>query len=88
MSDQIAPENLPDAILDERRRIRRLRAVVDLTCAVLRQQRSLSEQDAERLIAAARRTALSLFPDSAHTFDLILAPRFERILHERGVAHG
>ena len=87
MSDQIAPEDLPDAILDERRRIRRLRAVVDLTCAILRQQHSLTEQEAQRLIGAARRTALWLFPGSERIFDLVLAPRFARILDERGVPH-
>lgn len=74
-----------DSKADEGRRIRRLRVAVDLTAAVLRQQSPLTEEEARSLIAAARRSVLVLFPGSEHTFDLILAPRFERILRERGI---
>lgn len=71
---------------DENRRMRRLRILVDLTAAVLRQQAPLTEAEARSLIAATRASVLVLFPGSEHTFDLILAPRFERILRERGIS--
>ncbi len=72
----------PDAIAEEQRRLDRLRRLVDVTCAVLRQAR-LSRPEAEGLVAHTRREALGLFPDKAGVFDLVLAPRFRRILDER-----
>jgi hypothetical protein len=69
------------AIAEERRRVRELRTCVDLACAVLRQGR-LSREEAEELVAATRRRALTLFPGKGHVFDLVLAPRLRRILEE------
>jgi hypothetical protein len=83
MSNDLAPEDMPEAILDERWRIRRLRATVDLAAAALREESDPIE--ANRMIRATRRTVLNLFPGSQDTFDLILAPRFRRILMERGL---
>ena len=71
-----------EAIGEERRRARRLRVVVDLVAAVL-QQDSLTGHRAEEIVAHARRQALMLFPGKEEVFDLILAPRFARILRER-----
>jgi len=61
--------------------VRELRTVVDLTCAVLRQG-GLDRAEAEDLVAATRRRALELFPGKDSVFDLVLAPRFRRILDE------
>jgi len=72
---------MTDAEDDERRRLRLLRTVVDLTTNVLAQGR-LTRPEAEALVAAARRRALELFPDKAKTYDLILAPRFARLMEE------
>ena len=66
---------------DERRRLRLLKMVVDLTCNVLAQGR-MPRPEAEALVAAARKRALELFPDKAETYELILAPRFARLLDE------
>jgi hypothetical protein len=66
---------------DERRRLRLLRMVVDLTANVLAQDR-MTRAEGEVLVAAARRRVLELFPDKAFTYDLILAPRFARLLDE------
>jgi hypothetical protein len=68
-------------IAAEARQARQLRMVVDLTTAVLMQGR-LSRREAEDLIAATRRRALKLFPDKEETYELILAPRFARLLDE------
>ena len=54
---------------------------VDLACAVLRQE-PMSREEAEALVAGVRRRALELFPGKAHVFDLVLAPRFRRIIDE------
>jgi hypothetical protein len=71
----------PAALSEERRRARELRASVDLACAVLRQE-PMSREEAEALVASVRRRALALFPGKAHVFDLVLAPRFRRIIDE------
>lgn len=77
------PEGHPreEALADEGRRLRELRTTVDLTSAVLVQGR-LTRGEAEDLLAATRRRALELFPDKESTYDLILAPRFARLLRE------
>ena len=69
------------AVAAEARQVRQLRMVVDLTAAVLMQGR-LSRREAEDLVAATRRRALELFPDKEETYELILAPRFARLLDE------
>jgi hypothetical protein len=69
------------AVAEEARQARQLRMVVDLTSAVLMQGR-LSRREAEDLIAATRRRALELFPDKEETYEVILAPRFARLLDE------
>jgi hypothetical protein len=66
---------------DEARRARRLRAVVDLVSSVIAQG-GLTRREAEDIVAHARRHALELFPGKEETFDLILAPRFARLIRE------
>ena len=61
--------------------MRELRTSVDLACAVLRQGR-LSRPEAEALVAATRRRAVELFPGKESVFDLVLAPRLQRIMDE------
>jgi hypothetical protein len=69
------------AVAEEQRRVRRLRAVVDLTTAVLMQGR-LTPEEALDVVAATRQRVLELFPDKEETYDLILAPRFARLMRE------
>lgn len=71
-----------DAIAEEQRRLDRLRRQTDIVSALLRQA-GMSRQEAEALVAQTRAEALALFPDKADVFDLVLAPRFRRILEER-----
>ena len=66
---------------DEPRRLRVLKMVVDLTTNVLAQGR-MTRPEGDALVAAARRRVLELFPEKAETYDLILAPRFGRLLDE------
>jgi len=62
--------------------VRQLRAAVDLATAVL-SQAPLTRDDAERIVAATRQRSLALFPEGGRTFELVLAPRFRRIIEER-----
>ena len=43
---------------------------------------SITRAEGERTIEAARERILNMFPGSAYLFDLILRPRFERLLTE------
>jgi hypothetical protein len=73
----------PDAtdVAEEQRRADRLRRAVDVACAVLRQGR-LPRAEGEAIVALVREQALALFPGRGDVFDLVLAPRFRRILDE------
>ena len=73
----------PDAIRDEASRARRAQRIADVTCALLAQSPGLRPGEAIRLMAAARRAVLLLFPGRGETFDLLYRPRFLRILSER-----
>jgi hypothetical protein len=69
------------AIAEEQARADRLRRTVDVACAILRQGQ-LSREAADALVADTRRRALALFPGKEDVFDLVLAPRFQRIIEE------
>jgi hypothetical protein len=75
------------AVAEEQRRADRLRLVVDVTCGLLRQAR-MEPPEAYALVALARDQALLLFPDKGAVFDLVIAPRFRRIIDERWPTSG
>jgi hypothetical protein len=68
---------------EEEQRLRRLRLLVDVTAQVLAEDQRLTFCEALRLIEAARTASMRLFPDKEQTFDLVIRPRLERIVHER-----
>jgi hypothetical protein len=71
-------------VAEEARRARQLRVIVDLASSVIAQG-GLSRAEAEALVAATRRRALELFPGKEQTFELVLAPRFARLIREFAV---
>ena len=71
----------PAAVTEEQRRADRLRRAVDVACALLRQGR-LTRAEGDAVVAVAREQALELFPGKEEVFDLVLAPRFRRVLDE------
>jgi hypothetical protein len=71
----------PAAVAEEQRRADRLRRLVDVAAALLRQG-SLDRTEGEALVALVRQEALGLFPGRGDVFDLVLAPRFRRLLDE------
>ena len=71
-----------NSLIDEERKMRRLRIIVDLTAAVLAEER-MTVDEALDLINATRRTVLRLFPGKEDTYDIIYGRRFRRILSER-----
>jgi hypothetical protein len=75
-----APDTVPpDALRDEQRRLRRVRFIVDFTSSVLMQS-SMSRQEGEELVAAARERILELFPGREETYEILYARRFARLL--------
>lgn len=71
-----------EALIDEEKRLKRLKFIIDLASAVIRQT-DLPLDDAQKLIADAKEKALELFPDKEETFDLIYGSRLRRILSEK-----
>ena len=71
-----------EALLAEEISLRRLRRSMDITAALL-SQADLTLNEAQKLVAGAKRRALELFPEKGETFDLIYGSRFRRILAER-----
>ncbi len=76
-------EDREHLIQEEKKRIRRLRVLVVLTTNVLYQDAALTLEEALQLVEGAERAILKMFPDKQQTFDIVLRPRFERILRER-----
>ena len=72
-------------VLQEEIYMMKLRLLVDLTTYRLRYA-SLSRQEALSLIERTHEHILALFPDKGTVFDLVLRPRFLRILNERALA--
>ena len=72
-----------DALREENERLRRLRLIVDLTIARLYQDPTLSMLDGLEHVERCREAALQLFPDKELVFELVLRPRFERVLRQR-----
>ena len=66
---------------EESRQTRRLRLVVNLALDVICQGQ-LPYTEALEIAAATRRVALQLFPGKGATYDLIYAPKFDRLLRE------
>jgi hypothetical protein len=75
-----------DEIKEENRRIRRLRILTDLTISIIIQG-DLTFEQASKLVAGLRVAALKLFPGKGEAFDLILAPRFRRVMCEKYRLH-
>lgn len=69
-------------IREEQTRMARLRVLVDLTAYRL-QHRALSREQALSLIERTRGEVMRLCPGKAEVFELVLRPRFQRILNER-----
>lgn len=70
-----------ERILEERK-IRRLRFIVDLTTSILQQER-MTLDEAYRLVEATKQRILTMFPDKLDAYNIIIKPRFDRIIRER-----
>ena len=79
---------MKEALLEENKKMRILRFVVDLNQAVLMQQPDLTLPEAFQIMRDTKKAILNLFPDKEGAYELIYAPRFRRIIRERFVVPG
>ena len=69
-------------VREEEKRARTLRFLTDVLFQRLHLE-SMSLIEAREAVAELRRTALVLFPGKGDVFDLVIAPRMERVITER-----
>jgi len=73
---------MDDEILEEEKKLRRLRFVVDFALGFIRTQ-DISHDHAMNIVEGVRKQVLKLFPGKEEAFDIIYAPRFKRVLNEK-----
>jgi hypothetical protein len=73
----------PHSAFYERRRLRRIRMIVDLTLNLISSDMTVSHREARCLVDCARKAILEIFPTFAARYDGVILPQFERVLHER-----
>jgi len=78
---------MDERFLDEEKRLRRLRFLVNLAQGVL-MQADLTLREAFDILRGTRQAALALFPDKGDVYDLVYTPRLMRIIRERFVIPG
>ena len=69
-------------IMEENKRIRHLRRLVDFSLALIAQS-PMSIDEAQRVVQAVREHAMKLFPGKEETFELLYTPRFRRLIAEK-----
>ena len=74
--------SLAEDIKLENRRIRAFRILTDITLQRLCVER-MTGVEAREAVNELRKTASSLFPGKEHVFDLVIAPRLDRVIIER-----
>ncbi len=67
----------------ERRRLRRIRMIVELTHNMISSDDTVSYREARCLVQCARKAILDLFPAFEERYDRLVRPHFERVLHAR-----
>lgn len=68
---------------DERRRMRRLRMIIDLTTNLIQSDKTITIREGRCLVNCARKAILELIPGFDQQYEMFIAPRFERVLTER-----
>ena len=73
---------VPSAFFD-RRRLRRVRMIVELTLNLIGSDLTVSHREARCLVRCARKAILDLHPGFAQRYERSVRPYFERMLAER-----
>ena len=75
-------QRFPQQLKDENRRIRYFRILTDLTHQRLCVE-NMSHGEAQQTVIELRNAAGNMFPGKEGVFDLVIAPRLERVIKER-----
>ena len=67
----------------ERRKLRRIRMIVELTLNLIGTDATVSHREARCLVRCARKAILDLHPSFELRYERIIAPHFERVLVQR-----
>jgi hypothetical protein len=73
---------MKDEALDEEKKLRRLRFIVDFALNFISAQ-NITHEHALSIVEGVKKHTLTLFPGKEDEFDLIYAPRFKRVLNEK-----
>lgn len=71
------------SFFEQRRRVRRVRMIVELTSNLIQNDISLTHREARCLLQCARKAIVELIPAYNTKFDLLVAPRLNRVMRER-----
>lgn len=67
----------------ERRKLRRIRMIVELTHNLISSDMTVSHREARCLVDCARKAIVDLHPAFLQRYEQIVRPHFERVLQER-----
>jgi hypothetical protein len=67
----------------ERRRLRRIRMIVELTHNLISSDMTVSHREAQCLVQCARKAILDLHPEFEDRYERVIRPHFERVLAQR-----
>lgn len=79
LTPTVRPSNAE--IEEESRRIRRLRIVVNMSLGLIAQG-GMPYEEAQEIVAAAKRLAEELFPGKGYVFELLYRPQFRRLIND------
>lgn len=80
---QIDPVTEVPSAFFERRRLRRIRMIVELTLNLIGTDMTVSHREARCLVRCARKAILDLHPSFDQRYERSIRPYFERLLAER-----
>lgn len=83
MEKTVSVPHEDESLFEQRRRVRRVRMILDLTSTLISRDASLTCREARCLIDCAERAVLELLPSFEEKFRTFVRPRLERIVNER-----
>ncbi len=75
-------DDMQDELLEEERKLRRLRFIVDFAINYITTQ-EITHDEAITIVEGVKKHALKMFPGKDEAFEIIYAPRFKRILNDK-----
>src|SRR5712692_7280616 len=67
----------------ERRRLRRIRMIVELTLNLINSDKTVSHREARCLVNCARKAIVDLYPAFEDRYERIIRPHFDQVLRNR-----